>query len=41
MTYNIESLSLKEEYITKNIRNLRLKKNPNYTVIKHKRNLFR
>ena len=26
MTYNIESLSLKEEYITKNIRNLRLKK---------------
>ena len=27
MTYNIESFRLKEEYITKNIRNLKLEKN--------------
>ena len=38
----MESLSLKEENIIKDIRNLfRLKKELNYTIIKDKRNLFR
>ena len=37
----MEGLSLKEENIIKDIRNLfRLKKEPNYTAIKYIRNLF-
>ena len=38
----MESVSLKEENIIKNIKTLfRLKKEPNYTAIKDTRNLFR
>ena len=38
----LESVSLKEENIIKNIKTLfRLKKEPNYTAIKDTRNLFR
>ena len=38
----MESVSLKEENIIKNIKTLfRLKKEPNYTTIKDTRNLFR
>ena len=38
----MESLSLKEENITKNIRNLfKVKKRQNYTAIKDIRNVFR
>ena len=38
----MESLSLKEENITEDIRNLiRLRKELNYTAIKDTRNLFR
>ena len=37
----IESLSLEEENINKDIKNIfRLKKEPNYTAIKDIRNLF-
>ena len=38
----MESVSLKEENIIKNIKTLfRLKKEPNYTAIKDTKNLFR